>query len=77
MTRPSEQDPPRLEEILAKKRSRLGVIDALGDACDAGLPTLRLLAEVDLELTAPDRDSGRGEPVDPLDEQIDLVLSRV
>ncbi len=72
------------EIMLAKKRSRIGVIDALSCASDdEELARLRLVAEVDLELSEiPPAESGAGldsgpEPVEPLDEQIDLVLSRV
>ncbi len=75
------------EVMLAKKRSRLGVIDALSCASDdERLGRLRLVAEVDLELSnvppvasvasGPGRVSGP-DPAQPLDEQIDLVLSRV
>lgn len=82
MTMPDEQCDR--EVILAKKRSRLGVIDALSCASsDDRLGRIRLLAEVDLELSneaddAGDAGGGSGvQPVDPLDQQIDLVLSRV
>ncbi|HHN77633.1 MAG TPA: hypothetical protein ENK11_03025 [Phycisphaerales bacterium] len=84
MKNAQEQIADDREIMLAKKRSRLGVIDALSYASDDDeLTRLRLVAEVDLELSEiPPAESGVGlvsgpEPAEPLDEQIDLVLSRV
>lgn len=59
--------------LLSKKRARLGVIDHLSRSGGESrrLGTLRMLAEIDLSLSAPD------ESAEPLDEQIDLVIAGV
>lgn len=84
MTGPGDRGGAAGEAVLSKKRARLGIIDEIERRCGEGaLPVVRLLAEIDFELTSPDSAGGPGvgsggrQRVKSLDEQIDLILPRV